>query len=348
VLPVSLPHPRRTIAAFVAAVAVAAVSVVANVVAPTPASAAVATVSIAVPAYFVDDALWDKALATPEVGFVIGHPLPPEDGKAYKADPDLQARLAKAKSKGKTTLVYVTGGYDKIDWTVVADRIDTVLNAYPAADGVFIDEINYNQCDKYVSLTKGAGSVKGVRGRHADKLIVLNPGAPILNCYEGLADGYVNLERAEQDIPAWTANVNLAGNVPFYSWMFTAANRPKMWEMVHTVAPAGGAAAVDAALARNASVLYLTDDLGPTEDLVKSNPNEAAKRNPYDSLGSAAFFAAVVDRVGQYATSRTALPAVKQLTLPAGATPTTTAAANTTKKATTKKKATVRKTTKKR
>lgn len=300
----------------------------------SPVRAAAATpITLAVPAYFTDDALWEKALATPAVQYVIGHPLVPVAGQTYVADKDLAARLAQAKAKGKIPLVYVTGGYDKVDWRVVADRIDTILNAYPAASGVFIDEINYDQCEKYASLTKGSGTTKGVRARQANKLIVLNPGAPLLNCYDGLADGYVTLERADKDIPAWVENVNLAGNVPFYSWMFTESSRPRMWAMIHSVAPANAVAAVDAAVARNSSVLYITDDVMP---------------NPYDSLPSEDMFKAIVDRVTQYTNGSTPLPVVKPLVAPKAASSAVTPRP-TTKKKTTKKavRRVVRRTTKK-
>jgi hypothetical protein len=294
---VSLRSLRRVLALGVFA-AVASVSLAA--VNPNVVQAA-SPITIAIPAYFTDDALWAKALDTPAVQYVIGHPLVPVAGQAYVADKDLAARLAQAKAKGKTPLVYVTGGYDKVDWRVVADRIDTILDAYPAAAGVFIDEINYDQCEKYASLTKGSGSVKGVRARQTNKLIVLNPGAPLLNCYDGLADGYVTLERAEKDIPAWTTNVNLPGNASSYAWMFQDASRSRMWEMIHSVSPANASSAVDAAVARNASVLYLTDDTLP---------------NPYDSLPSDAVFKAVLDRVTQYSNGSTPLPPVKQLAVP--------------------------------
>ena len=297
----------------------------------SPVRAVAATpISIAVPAYFTDDALWDKALATPAVQYVIGHPLVPVAGQTYVPDKELAGRLAQAKAKGKIPLVYVTGGYDKVDWRVVAERIDTILDAYPAAAGVFIDEINYDQCAKYSSLTKGSGSTKGVRARQANKLIILNPGAPLLNCYEGLADGYVTLERADKDIPAWVENVNLVGNVPFYSWMFTESSRPRMWEMIHSVSPANAVGAVDAALARNASVLYITDDVFP---------------NPYDSLPSEDMFKAIVDRVTQYSNGTTPLPAVKQLVVTKAASVAT--SKTTTKKKKTTRKAVVRRTTKK-
>jgi hypothetical protein len=271
----------------------------------SPVTAQAATpITIAIPAYFTDEALWDKALDTPAVQYVIGHPLVPVAGQSYVADKELASRLTQAKAKGKTPLVYVTAGYDKVDWRVVADRIDVILDAYPAAAGVFIDEINYDQCEKYSLLTKGSGSVKGVRARQANKLIVLNPGAPLLNCYDGLADGYVTLERAEKDIPAWTDNVNLPGNASSYAWMFKEPSRSRMWQMVHSVNPGSAAAAVDAAVARNASVLYLTDDVLP---------------NPYDSLPSDAVFKAVLERVGQYTSGAAPLPAVKQLVIPKAA-----------------------------
>jgi Spherulation-specific family 4 len=294
---VSVRSLRRALALGVFA-AVASVSVAS--VNPLKAQAAT-SITIAIPAYFTDEALWTKALDTPAVQYVIGHPLVPVAGQTYVADKALAANLVQAKAKGKIPLVYVTGGYDKVDWRVVADRIDTILDAYPAAAGVFIDEINYDQCEKYASLTKGSGSVKGVRARQANKLIVLNPGAPLLNCYEGLADGYVTLERAEKDIPAWSANVNLPANASSYAWMFRDSSRQQMWEMIHSVNPGNASAAVDAAVARNASVLYLTDDTLP---------------NPYDSLPSDAVFKAVLDRVTQYSSGSTPLPPVKQLSVP--------------------------------
>ena len=185
------------------------------------------SVSLAVPAYFNDDDSWDRAINTPVVTYIVGHPDTPANGK-FVAVKELTDHLAKAKAKGKTTLIYVTAGYDKIGWEEVANRIDSAFDAYPNADGVFIDEINYDQCDKYKSLTAGSGSVKGVRARHPGKQIVLNPGAPMLNCYQGLADGYLNLERADKDVQAWTDNVNLPGNTPYYAWMFKPDVRPQI------------------------------------------------------------------------------------------------------------------------
>jgi hypothetical protein len=265
------------------------------------------TISLAVPAYFNDDALWDRVLKTPQVKYVIGSPATPANGK-YVAEKVLEDHLTAAKAKGMTTLVYVTAGYDKVTWQTVADRIDSALAAYPSADGVFLDEINYNQCEKYTSLSKGDSATKGVRARHANKLVVLNPGAPMLNCYEGLADGYLNLERAQADVPAWEDNVNLSGNVPFFAWMFTEVNRPKIWQMVHSVATNQIAAAVDGALSRNASVLFITPDVLP---------------NPYDELPDEASWKALTDRVDAYNTGKLAAPVVKGPKLQSTPTPST-------------------------
>ncbi len=302
---------RPRIIAALAAFAVASSTVVAG-----SHTAAVAqnrpTISLAVPAYFNDDATWDRVFSTPEVKYVVGHPETPAAGKPYVANKELVAHLTQAKAKGITTLVYVTAGYDKVGWEVVADRIDSALAAYPNADGVFVDEINYNQCDKYTSLSKGVGAAKGIRARQPNKLIVLNPGAPMLNCYDGLADGYLNLERAQADVPAWEANVNLAANAPYYAWMFTEATRPKIWQMVHSVSPSQIPAAVDGALSRNASVLFVTPDVMP---------------NPYDSLPDDAAWKALTDRVAAYNSGKLTLPAVKGPKL----TPTTTKKPVTTK-----------------
>ena len=289
-----MPSRPRIIAAL-AALAVAASASVATT-APSAVAQNRPVVSLAVPAYFNDDASWDRVINTPEVRYVVGHPTTPAAGKPYVAEKALTEHLAQAKAKGITTLVYVTAGYDKIGWETVANRIDSAFAAYPGADGVFLDEINYNQCEKYTSLSKGVGSVKGVRTRHPDKLVVLNPGAPMLNCYDGLADGYLNLERAQADVPAWEANVNLAANAPFYAWMFTEANRPRIWQMVHSVSASQINAAVDGALARNASVLFITPDVMP---------------NPYDALPDDSAWKAITERVAAYNSAKLALPAVK-------------------------------------
>lgn len=294
-------------------------------------------VSIAVPAYFNDDDSWDRAINTSVVTYIVGHPDTPANGK-FVAAKELTTHLAQAKAKGKTTLIYVTAGYDKIGWEEVANRIDSAFDAYPNADGVFIDEINYDQCAKYKSLSAGSGSIKGVRDRHPGKQIVLNPGAPMLNCYQGLADGYLNLERADKDVQAWTDNVNLPGNTPYYAWMFKPDIRAQIWQMVHSVPSGDVDKAVDAAVARNASVLYVTPDVLP---------------NPYDKLPDDGVWNKIIDRVQQYATGKVQLPAVKQLVIPANAATTTikasadTAATPTTRKPTaTTKKATTKTTTK--
>jgi hypothetical protein len=272
-----------------------------------------AKVTLAVPAYFNDEALWTKVINTPQVGYVIGHPVTPADGK-YVAEKVLADRLAAAKAKGKTVLIYVTAGYDKVAWQTVADRVDSALAAYPSVDGVFLDEILYNECDKYKSLSAGQGTTKGIKARNPGKLVVLNPGAPILNCYEGTADAYLNLERSDASVKEWVDNVNIAGNVPFYQWMFKSENRNRIWQMVHTVTPANLNASIDAALGRNASVLFITPDALP---------------NPYDSLPDDAAWKTITERVDAYNAGRVALPTVVVPTVPTKKT--------TTKKTTTKR-----------
>jgi hypothetical protein len=252
-------------------------------------------VQIAVPAYFTDDASWDRAINTPEVGFIVAHPDSPAAGKPFPVDPELTKRIAQAKAKGIKTLIYVTAGYDKVSWQDTETRVDAAFGAYPNADGVFLDEINYDQCDKYNNFAKGVTGTAGFRGRHPGKFEVLNAGAPMLNCYEGSADAYLNLERAQGDVQAWIDNVFLKDNAPYYAWMFKPENRSAIWQMVHSVAPSQIGAAVDAALTRNASVIYVTPDLMP---------------NPYDNFPDDAAWKALVDRVAAYNSGKVALPAV--------------------------------------
>lgn len=310
-----MPTLRR--ARFRAPVAVLlAATAVLGAAAHQPARAQGATVTIAVPAYFNDDAAWDKAIDTPAVGWIIGHPTTPPNGR-FVVEKELADRLARAKAKGKKVLVYVTAGYEKEDWRSVADKVDSALGAYPGVDGVFLDEILYNECQKYSSLSKGSGGLKGVRDRQPNKLIVLNPGAPMLKCYEGLADGYLNLERADKDVAGWLENVNLPGNVPEYAWMFQAARRPQIWQMVHSVPANRMSAAVDEALQRNASVVYVTPDVMP---------------NPYDRLPEDSAWSALVGRVEEYRSGKVAVPALKGVPVvaaTAAASPTTRAAATT-------------------
>jgi hypothetical protein len=263
-------------------------------------------VGLAVPAYFQDQVLWDRVLDTPEVTHVIGHPTYPAPPAAFavSAEKELGERLAKAKGKGKVTLVYVTAGYDKVTWQTVADRVDKVLDLYPDVDGVFLDEILFNECDKYRDLVRGAGATKGLRARHPGKQVVLNPGAPILNCYEGLADGYMTMERAYKDVGGWIENVNLPGNVPFYSWMFKPERRPQIWQIVHSVPDGQLAKAIDETLTRNVSILYVTPDVLP---------------NAFDTLPGEDSWRQITQRVADYNAGRVALPAVVGLKQPATA-----------------------------
>ena len=286
-------------------------------------------ITIAVPAYFQAGAEWDRVLETSAVGWVIGHPDTPADGN-YKGEKELTDRLASAKAKGKKTLVYVTAGYDKVSAAQVADRVDSALAAYPGVDGVFLDEILYNECDKYKALAVGSGSVKGIKARNPGKLVVLNPGAPILSCYKGVADGYLNLERGDASVKEWLDNVNLPGNYSEYNWMFGSDVRSQIWQMVHTVPADRMAAAADDAVSRNATVLYLTPEALP---------------NPYDNLPAAAAFAAFVNRVNDYNSGKAPLPKVLTLKAPAAAVApvTTKAPTATTKKAIVAKKKTTKK-----
>jgi hypothetical protein len=286
-------------------------------------------VSIAVPAYFDDDALWAKSVATPQVSHIIGHPDTPKDGK-YVPEAKLAGHLNDAKKAGKIALVYVTAGYDKVTWQSLGDSIESALAAFPQADGVFLDEIGYNQCDKFTSLFKGAGNIKGIKARINNKLVVQNPGAPIYNCFETLGDAFLNLERENGKVGEWVANVKEPGNVPFYSWMFKSENRPRIWQMIHDVPAPKMADAVDDALKRNASVLFLTNDRLP---------------NPYDTLPDDDAWKALLDRVDFYNSGK-ALPTVMSITVPTTAAPATTKAPI--KKTTVvKKKTTVKKTVKK-
>ncbi len=313
----------RLVAPVAALVAASALAVSTSVL---PARAQGVQITIAVPAYFNDDASWDKVADTAAVGWVIGHPETPANGR-YVQDKALADRMAKVKAKGKKVLIYITAGYDKEGWESVAEKVDSALAAYPNVDGVFLDEILYNECQKYTSLSKGTGGLKGLRDRHPNKLIVLNPGAPILKCYEGLADGYLNLERADKDVSGWLENVNLPGNIPEYAWMFQAARRPQIWQMVHSVPANRIAAAVDEALQRNASVLYLTPDLMP---------------NPYDRLPDDSSWTALINRIEDYRSGKVALPALKGVPTQA---PAAAAAAGNSQTATTRATATTRRPT---
>jgi hypothetical protein len=273
------------------------------VMAPAAHGQANPQITIAVPAYFKDGAEWDRVLATDAVGWVIGHPDTPADGN-YKNEKELSDRLAAAKAKGKKTLIYVTAGYDKVSAAQVADRVDSALTAYPGVDGVFLDEILYNECDKYKALAVGSGSVKGIKARNPGKLVILNPGAPILSCYKGVADGYLNLERGDAAVKEWLDNVNLPGNYSEYNWMFGPDVRSQIWQMVHTVPADRMAAAADDAISRNASVLFLTPEALP---------------NPYDNLPSVAAWTAFVNRVNDYNAGKASLPKVLSLKAPANA-----------------------------
>jgi Spherulation-specific family 4 len=318
---------RPRIIASLATLALASAAVVgASSVATAQAKPAV---QIAVPAYFNDDASWDRAINTPEVGYIVGHPDSPAAGKPFVVEADLVKRLAQAKAKGIKTLIYVTAGYDKVSWQDTLTRVDSAFGAYPTADGVFLDEINYDQCDKYTNFSKGITGTAGFRGRHPGKIALFNPGAPMLNCYEGLADGYLNLERAQADVPAWNENVFLKDNAPYYAWMFKQENRSAIWQMIHSVAPSQIGAAVDAALTRNASVVYVTPDLMP---------------NPYDNFPDDGAWKALVDRVAAYNSGKVALPVVVgPKVAPAATVKPAAAVTPTTKKPATAKKPTVKK-----
>jgi hypothetical protein len=184
--------------------------------------------------------------------------------------------IGQATAGGKTVIGYVRTGYLGVSWQKFTTRlgssktsdwvaqiqedVDQWYRLYPGQiGGIFFDE-GWNDCgENNVNADLYKFITQSTKRKYPGAYTVLNPGAPMPQCFEYSAD---TLLTYESDYATYTGP-DFVGN----TWI--PKDPRKIWHIIHTV-PAGQEASVAAlALSRGAGLVEITNDVMP---------------NPYDTL----------------------------------------------------------------
>jgi hypothetical protein len=194
--------------------------------------------------------------------------------------------IPRALASGKTVLGYVRTGYLGVsfqkfttrlgssltsDWVAqIQEDVDQWYRLYPGINGIFFDE-GWNDCGPdNVNAELYQHITQHTKKKYPGAYTVLNPGAPMPQCFEHSAD---TLLTAEVSYDTYVSS----GYAPC-DWI--PSDPRKIWHIIYDV-PIGQVAAV-AALARERGVgmLHITDDIEP---------------NPYDTIPDDAYMQTFMD-----------------------------------------------------
>jgi hypothetical protein len=231
---------------------------------------------------------WNRivALASDKVSVVVANVVNGPDSSANAGWTDVIPRAA---ASGKVVLGYVRTGYLGVsfqkfttrlgssltsDWVAqIQEDVDQWYSLYPGMmGGIFFDE-GWNDCgadninaELYKFITQQT------KLKYPGAYTVLNPGAPMPQCFEHSAD---TLLMAEVSHATYTS-----GTYAPIDWIPKDAR--KIWHIIYDC-PADQVSAVTAlARERNVGMLHITDDVEP---------------NPYDSVPSDAYMQTFMDAV---------------------------------------------------
>jgi hypothetical protein len=234
---------------------------------------------IAVPLYIdpvADRPAWEQlAGSSPgSIGFVVANVL---NGPGLGMDPAWASAMSHEHAAGVKVLGYVDTGYfgrtgrttrvgsaTVAGWTAQAEQdVNSWYSFYgPYLSGIFFDDAqdacgpssgSDSWADLYAQLTAY------VKGAHPGAMTVANPGSPVPQCYEGVADVLVTFEGSYS---AYTRS--------YVGLSWSPAGPQKIWHIVYDVPSAPDMESVVAlSKARGAGYVYVTSATLP---------------NPYDTL----------------------------------------------------------------
>jgi hypothetical protein len=184
-------------------------------------------------------------------------------------------------ASGKKVIGYVRTGYLGVsqqrfttrlgssktsDWVAqIQEDVDQWYRLYPGhMGGIFFDEA-WNDCgEDNVNAELYKFITQSTKRKYPGAYTVLNPGAPMPQCFEHSGD---TLLTAEVSFATYTSSSYAASD-------WTPSDPRKIWHIVYDV-PADKAATVAAlALERKAGLIHITDDIEP---------------NPYDTVPNDAY-----------------------------------------------------------
>lgn len=190
---------------------------------------------LGVPAYFTDDAQWERLLAgISDIGAVVVNASDAEISA-------LRPKLRRARAGGARVYRYIETGY-----------LTKSANAFPARgattfadadfDGVFLDEVR-SGCSVFAEATYRSYWNNAVA---AGKGLIYNPGQTMGKCFTTISTTAVNFEGTFASYQNWPASE--------WGRMLPAS---KQWQIIHATPMAGVAAAAALAKARNAGLIWV-------------------------------------------------------------------------------------------
>jgi hypothetical protein len=230
---------------------------------------------------------WNRIIAMPnnKVSVVVANVANGPDSSANAGWTDVIPRTL---GSGKTVLGYVRTGYLGVsvqqfttrlgssktsDWVAqIQEDVDQWYHLYPGINGIFFDE-GWNDCGPdNVNAELYKYITQHTKKKYPGAFTVLNPGAPMPQCFEHSAD---TLLTAEVSYATYTSS----GYVPC-DW--TPSDPRKLWHIVYDVPQSAIASVVNLATERGVGLLHITDDVEP---------------NPYDTVPSQKYMQDFMDIV---------------------------------------------------
>jgi hypothetical protein len=154
------------------------------------------------------------------------------------------------------------GGTSIAAWTAqITHDVDQWHNLYGTAgvDGIFLDQTialcgTATEPDHYVDLYAAISDY--ISARYPDDHIIINPGMPVDQCYDDIADTIVTFENT---YAVYTDANNPLNQTP--AWQLNHPDPSKFWHLVYDVpTEAAMRLAVAESKIRNAGYVYVTDD----------------------------------------------------------------------------------------
>lgn len=183
--------------------------------------------------------------------------------------------IPRAAASGKTVLGYVRTGYLGVsfqhfttrlglsktsDWVAqVQEDVAQWYRLYPDIGGIFFDE-GWNDCgENNVNAELYRHINQNTKRIHPGAYTVLNPGAPMPQCFEHSAD---TLLTTEVSCATYTSDA-------YAPCDWTPADSRKIWHIIYDVPESQVASVAALARQRGAGIVHITDDIEP---------------NPYDTI----------------------------------------------------------------
>ncbi|MGB8703261.1 MAG: spherulation-specific family 4 protein [Thermosynechococcaceae cyanobacterium] len=212
--------------------------------------------SLSIPAYFFPGGspnYWTEAIASaPQVDVMI---MNPNSGPGGALDPSYVTAVANAQAVGIKVLGYVPTSYGNRAASLVKSDINLYRNWYKV-DGIFFDETASvaNKISYYKSLAQYVRSGRG-------NFVMLNPGIFPDQGYMKIADRVIVFENTYSAyVRSWTPP----------TWLYNYPAQ-RFVHLVHATSAAQLGNAVTLSTQRNASSVFITNDVLP---------------NPWDTLPS--------------------------------------------------------------